>query len=103
MIKFRKGGILEKATQALNETTLAPAAAAAPAANSTGKWQPEQVVNLEWWQTPVKYKRRDVDDLEIDLINVGYNFIRIIVTLHFSFFAIYRVVELTKSIIRSFV
>ena len=30
-----------------------------------------KVINLEWWQTPEKFKRRKVDDSEIDIINSG--------------------------------
>lgn len=39
--------------------------------SAPAKWNPDQVVNLEWWQTPDKFKRRSVDELEIDLINSG--------------------------------
>ena len=71
MIKFRKGNLITQATPALPETVLAPAVATpmAPAASSK-KWQSDQI-NLEWWQTPLKFKRRDVDTLEIDSINVS--------------------------------
>ena len=71
MIKFRKGNLITQAMPALPETVLAPAVATpmAPAASSK-KWQSEQI-NLEWWQTPLKYKRRDVDTLEVDSINVS--------------------------------
>merc|ERR1712037_762658 len=71
MIKFRKGNLITQAMPALPETVLAPAVATpmAPAASSK-KWQSDQI-NLEWWQTPLKYKRRDVDTLEVDSINSG--------------------------------
>ena len=71
MIKFRKGNLITQAMPALPETVLAPAVATpmAPAASSK-KWQSDQI-NLEWWQTPLKYKRRDVDTLEVDSINVS--------------------------------
>ena len=71
MIKFRKGNLITQAMPALPETVLAPAVATpmAPAASSK-KWQSDQI-NLEWWQTPLKFKRRDVDTLEIDSINVS--------------------------------
>ena len=71
MIKFRKGNLITQAMPALPETVLAPAVATpmAPAASSK-KWQSDQI-NLEWWQTPLKYKRRDVDILEVDSINVS--------------------------------
>ena len=71
MIKFRKGNLITQAMPALPETVLAPAVATpmAPAASSK-KWQSDQI-NLEWWQTPLKYKRRDVDTLEVASINVS--------------------------------
>lgn len=71
MIKFRKGSLIPK--PALPESTVSPVVSAIPATSSqSNSWQPEQVVNLEWWQTPTKFKRRLVDDLEADLINVRY-------------------------------
>ena len=33
--------------------------------------KPNQIQNLDWWQTPLKFKRRDVDTLEADVINSG--------------------------------
>ena len=27
----------------------------------------DQIQNLDWWQTPLKFKRRDVDNLEVDV------------------------------------
>merc|ERR1712050_785216 len=59
-ISFRKGGIIPKH---------APEAAPIIAVQATGS-QPK-VINLEWWQTPEKFKRRKVDDSEIDIINSG--------------------------------
>ena len=29
------------------------------------------VVAYEWWDTPSKFKRRQIDDLEIDIVNSG--------------------------------
>ena len=71
MIKFRKGNLITQAMPALPETVMAPVVATpmAPAASSK-KWQSDQI-NLEWWQTPLKFKRRDVDTLEVDSINVS--------------------------------
>lgn len=69
MIKFRKGSLMPKIS--LPETTLAPAAAPAPAKSSQAKEFQPTSVNLEWWQTPLKFKRRDVGDLEMDAINSG--------------------------------
>ena len=72
MIRFRKGSLIPQA--ALPETTMVAASPAASSSTSkeAGKWQPDQIVNLEWWQTPEKFKRRYVDDLEVDLINVSF-------------------------------
>ena len=74
MIKFRKGSLIPKSAPVLPESTVAPTiSAAAPAPSSSANTV--EVVNLEWWQTPEKFKRRTVDQLECDLINVSY-FIR---------------------------
>ena len=45
-----------------------PQALAAPSKKGQA---PAQIQNLDWWQTPLKFKRRDVDTLEIDSINVS--------------------------------
>ena len=50
---------------------MAPVAAAPPAATEPSKWQSDKIQNLEWWQTPLKFKKRDVDVLEVDQINVS--------------------------------
>ena len=42
-----------------------------PAAPSKKGQAPAQIQNLDWWQTPLKFKRRDVDNLEVDVINSG--------------------------------
>ncbi len=68
LIKFRKG--LPPPTKA-TETTFVPAAAAPPPPSSGQNWTPDKVVNLEWWQTPDRFKRRLVDESEIDIINVS--------------------------------
>ena len=70
MIKFRKGGLIPKPAPIVIEAT--PKVAMASTPSSPAKWNPDQVINLEWWQTPDKFKRRSVDELEIDLINVSY-------------------------------
>lgn len=69
MIKFRKGSLVPKPAPNVIEATPKVAMASTPSAPA--KWNPDQVVNLEWWQTPDKFKRRSVDELEIDLINSG--------------------------------
>ena len=71
MIKFRKGNLITQAAPVLPETTVAPVIAMPKATAETSKWQSDQIHNLEWWQTPLKFKKRDVDILEIDQINSG--------------------------------
>ena len=71
MIKFRKGNLIPKSAPVLPESTVAPAIpASANSSSPSTSWKSDQVVNLEWWQTPDKFKRRNVDELECDLINV---------------------------------
>ena len=69
MIKFRKGSLIAK--PAVPESTFTPAAPLPIVSTEPGKWNPDQVINLEWWQTPIKFKRRNVDDMEMDIINVS--------------------------------
>ena len=71
MIKFRKGGHIIQAAPVIPETVMAPVVAAPPGATEPSKWQSDKIQNLEWWQTPLKFKKRDVDILEIDQINSG--------------------------------
>ena len=71
MIKFWKGGLIIQAATVIPETVMAPVAAAPPAATEPSKWQSDKIQNLEWWQTPLKFKKRDVDIVEIDQINSG--------------------------------
>ncbi len=72
MISFRKGAApVMKSAASETSTASAPVAAISAAPVSSGKnWNPDNIINLEWWQTPDKFKRRAVDDLECDLINV---------------------------------
>ena len=37
---------------------------------SAGNWKSVPVLH-EWWDTPVRFKRREVDELECDIINVS--------------------------------
>jgi len=71
MIKFRKGGLITQAAPVLPETVMAPVVAAPQPASEPSKWQSDKIQNLEWWQTPLKFKKRDVDVLEMDQINSG--------------------------------
>ena len=73
MIKFRKGSMLPKPEPVIVEATPTIASVAAPS-SQRHQWNPNESINLEWWQTPQKFKRRNVDDLEIDIINVSTNY-----------------------------
>lgn len=77
MIKFRKGGLPTMATPAA-----APVSTPAPApafvttevpltAAATSSFKATQMPVREWWDTPSRYKRRQVDESECDLINVS--------------------------------
>ena len=57
MIKFRKGGLS------------GAHAAAAPAASANSA-QATVAEALDWWMTPEKFRRREIDDMECDIINV---------------------------------
>jgi len=80
LIKFRKGGLPQfqaaASAPAMQAAQAIPAAAeAAPAAaalaGSSNVWKATQMPVREWYDTPTRFKRRQVDDLEIDLINGG--------------------------------
>ena len=45
------------------------AASAASPAGSKVDWSPKST-SVDWWQTPNKYRRRELDDKEIEAINV---------------------------------
>ena len=66
--------MLPKPEPIIVEATPTIASVAAPS-SQPHQWIPNQSINLEWWQTPQKFKRRNVDDLEIDIINVRKNFL----------------------------
>ena len=72
MIRFRKAGA---PSASIAQAAASPAAS--PAANAAGQkanpWKPVSAAPLEWWQTPEKYKKRPIDDLECDIINVKSN------------------------------
>ena len=52
-----------------------PAAAAAAAVHAAAGFKTTQMPVREWWDTPARFKRREVDLSECDLINVSYKII----------------------------
>ena len=76
LIKFRKGASLTQSIEVpVSSTPIAvqPVVKASPTPTAS---QPSAnikiaVQNHEWWDTPLKFKRRQVDELEIDIINSG--------------------------------
>jgi len=80
LIKFRKGGLPGLAAPAATPISAAtpppaveavPAAAAAAAVNAAAGFKTTQMPVREWWDTPARFKRREVDLSECDLINGG--------------------------------
>jgi len=87
LIKFRKGALPQFQAASPAAPAVAPAVApmaaapvtaqaaapmaAAAAASAAGVWKATQMPVREWYDTPTRFKRRAVDDLEIDLINGG--------------------------------
>ena len=59
--------------QKIPKTLQVPVNPVAPvvATPQTPSKKADQIQNLDWWQTPLKFKRRDVDNLEVDVINSG--------------------------------
>ena len=76
MIKFRKGVIISPTNEAITASipvaskTIAPAEPTVTANEPTGNIK-SSVQLHEWWETPFKFKRRQIDQLEIDVINSG--------------------------------
>jgi len=76
LIRFRKGApILELSQDMAQAAELAnkdikeePIESSVPI--NAGKWKSVPVLH-EWWDTPVRFKRREVDELECDIINGG--------------------------------
>ena len=76
LIRFRKGvstpiltqDITQAAQLASKEVKAEPIESSVPI--SAGKWKSVPVLH-EWWDTPVRFKRREVDELECDIINVS--------------------------------
>ena len=75
MIRFRKAGGPAAAGSPQAAGGPATAASASPAkaagAKAGNPWAPVTAANLEWWQTPEQYRKRDIDELECDIINVS--------------------------------
>merc|ERR1739844_276196 len=88
LIKFRKGGlpglaapaatpislIVTRPVSPLSAATPPPVVEAVPAAaavNAAAGFKTTQMPVREWWDTPVRFKRREVDLSECDLINGG--------------------------------
>ena len=72
LIRFRKGGLAHATPSASAPVTPAPSHMAASAASPAGSktdWAPKST-SVDWWQTPNKYRRRELDDIEIEAINV---------------------------------
>lgn len=62
MIKFRKGGPFVQA----GATDSGAAAEEVQTGSVVSKSEA-----LEWWMTPERFKRREIDELECEIINVG--------------------------------
>jgi len=84
LIKFRKGGLpgtlaapamtpspSAAAAAFVQEAAAAPLAAAAAAPPPSSAFKAAQMPVREWWDTPARFKRRQVDLTECDLINGG--------------------------------
>ena len=75
LIKFRKGAPLTARIDvpvSSAPATAQPIVQAAPAASPAISEKIKSIaIAHEWWDTPIKFKRRQVDDLEIDIINSG--------------------------------
>ena len=75
LIRFRKGvpvtnhELAQKAEMASKEVKDEPTVSSVP--TNAGKWKSTPVLH-EWWDTPVRFKRREVDELECDMINVSF-------------------------------
>lgn len=72
MIRFRKGALAHATpspSAAAPVTTHVAAASAASPAGSKADWSPKST-SVDWWETPNRYRRRELDDIEIEAINV---------------------------------
>jgi len=76
LIRFRKGvstpilshDVAQAADMVSKEDKAEPIESSVPI--SAGNWKSVPVLH-EWWDTPVRFKRREVDELECDIINGG--------------------------------
>ena len=76
LIKFRKGMPSNPSVEAQVNTNPVAAqpvvqATAAPTSNQQTSKLKANVQSHEWWDTPFKFKRRQLDQSEIDFINSG--------------------------------
>ena len=76
LIKFRKGMPSTPSVEAQVNTTPAAAqtvvqATPSPASSQQTSKLKANVESHEWWDTPFKFKRRQLDQSEIDFINSG--------------------------------
>eukprot|EP00095_Tigriopus_kingsejongensis_P001433 maker-scaffold461_size164099-snap-gene-0.18 protein:Tk01433 transcript:maker-scaffold461_size164099-snap-gene-0.18-mRNA-1 annotation:"hypothetical protein AaeL_AAEL000791" len=77
MIRFRKGGL--PSTSPASGTIPAVGGdqakinvpASAQGSSSIPDWAPIRHGPLEFWQVPSKYRKRELDQIEIDAINMG--------------------------------
>ncbi|XP_040572176.1 uncharacterized protein [Lepeophtheirus salmonis] len=68
LIKFRKGGLaLQSIAANVGQVSEMPVDSLSNKTNPMAT----KVYSLEWWQTPSKFKRRTIDELECDAINNG--------------------------------
>ena len=76
MIKFRKGvlhhdqdiALVSRPEMDLKNDEVGPKVSSTSI--DKGKWKSAPILH-EWWDTPVRFKRRELDDHECDLINVS--------------------------------
>ena len=76
LIKFRKGTPIASNIEAPSSSTTSAAPiivqqVAAPATNQSTVKSKSIVQSHEWWETPFKFKKRQIDQLEMDIINSG--------------------------------
>jgi hypothetical protein len=70
MIKFRKNSLVP-VTMKEPEVIEVKAKAEAPVPSTPSISWSATPISLEWWETPAKYKRSQIDQDECDIINSG--------------------------------